>query len=182
MWCWCGAEMCWRARLQTRGSDRVRRSPPVQPSFKVSVAGLEVGELLVRHGDLGGVADGDEVDGDEGVGCGAALPLPGEGELFGRDDFLVGADDGVDVAAAVMYLQPIGAADAEVDLGFGGVLISPTLNQRASWLGSVQALKTLSRGAAKVRVTTSGGGVACETTVGGAMVCDMDRVPPVGAG
>jgi len=67
----------------------------------VLVAVLGVGELLVGDGDLCGVAVGVEVDGDEGVGRGAALPAPGVDEFAGRLDEAVGAEDGVDVAAFV---------------------------------------------------------------------------------
>jgi hypothetical protein len=64
----------------------------------VFVAILGVGELLVSDGDLRGFAFGGEVDGDERVRGGTALPAPGVDEFAGRIDKPVGAKDSVDVA------------------------------------------------------------------------------------
>src|SRR5580700_4688575 len=90
------------------------------------IARFDIEELLVGYFDLGGVALGDEVDGDEGVGGGTAFPVPGEGEFLGRVDNLIGAYDGVDVAAYVMDGDAVVATDAQIDVGDGGVLVGGT--------------------------------------------------------
>jgi hypothetical protein len=86
------------------------------------VAVFGVGELLVGDGDLGGFALGGEVDGDERVGRGT-FPSPSVDELARRLDETVGAEDGVDVAAFVSDGNAVFVVDAEIDAGFGGVVV-----------------------------------------------------------
>ena len=110
-------------RLDGRCKSALQAVEAAVPAFVVLVAVLGVGELLVGDGDLGGFAVGGEVDGDEGVGRGAALPAPGVDEFAGRIDEAVGAEDGVDVAAFVSDGDAVLVADAEVDVGLGGVVV-----------------------------------------------------------
>ena len=93
------------------------------PAFVVLVAVLGGGELLVGDGDVGGVSLRGEVDGDEGVGCRATFPAPGVDELAGWFDEAIGAKDGVNVAAFVGDGDAVFVADAEVYVGFGGVVV-----------------------------------------------------------
>ncbi len=87
------------------------------------VAVLDVGELLVGDGDLGGVAAWREVDGDEGVGHRAVFPAPGIDELAGRVDDAVDADDVVDIATFMSDGDAVLVADTEVDVRLGGVVV-----------------------------------------------------------
>src|SRR5271156_4428562 len=87
------------------------------------VASLDVEELIVRDGDLGGVAARGEVDGDEGIGFGTSLPPPGVDEFVGWVDEAVGAEDVVDVATFVGDGDAVLVADAEVEGGVGGVVV-----------------------------------------------------------
>jgi hypothetical protein len=93
------------------------------PAFAVLVASFGVEELIVRDGDLGGVAARSEIDGDEGVGFGTSLPAPGVDEFARWVDEAVGAEDVVDVAAFVGDGDPVLVADAEVDGGLGCVVV-----------------------------------------------------------
>ena len=87
------------------------------------VSVLGIGELLVGDGDLGGLALGGEVNGDQGVGHGATFPAPGIDELAGRVDKVISTEDGMDIAAFVGDRDPILVANAEIDAGLGGVVV-----------------------------------------------------------
>ena len=87
------------------------------------VASLDVEELIVRDGDLSGVAARGEIDGHKGVGFGTSLPAPGINEFAGWVDEPVDPEDVVDVAALVGDGDAVLVADAEVDGGLGGVVV-----------------------------------------------------------
>jgi hypothetical protein len=93
------------------------------PAFAVLAASLSVEELIVRDGDFGGVAVRSEVDGYEGVGFGAPLPPPGVDQFAGRVDEPVRPEDVMDVTALVGDGDAVLVADAEIDAGFGGVVV-----------------------------------------------------------
>ena len=93
------------------------------PTLLVLIARFEGGKLLMGHRDVGELSARDEVDSHESIGRRTALPAPGEGQFFRGIDQLIDADDGIYIAAGVMHLDPISAADAEVEDGFDFVLV-----------------------------------------------------------
>src|SRR6267154_333110 len=80
------AKLASRCGSSRRREETRKAAEASIPAFGVLVAVLDAGELFVGDGDLGDVAVGVEVDGDEGVGRGATFPAPGVDELAGRLD------------------------------------------------------------------------------------------------